>query len=232
MYTFDEEWLRCRLRALDKPRRLAFAVACAERTFGPYRYYARQAHRGRPRFLRATLNNLWELAVQRHIGHREPFLDEGERLIPLSCMQADPEVEEACLYKEAHDLDIVADEAVYTLLAACQCELDGDVQSSVVAAQHDYDLVTSSILYFDTRAKRRIYRACARRRGRAPREIDLVNQIDYVQEELQQQMLDLQELTEWEGAGKYAELVSGLRRRAQRRARALQVILRSLTSEV
>lgn len=227
MYTFDEEYkerLRRGLRALEKSRRVAFATACAERAFGPYRYYARQAHRGRPRYLRSTLNSLWELAIQRQIGHKLPFLDDGERLIPLSVIQADKEIEEACLYKEPHELDILADDPVCALLYACHCELKGDVQSAVWAATRDYELVTSIALHLDQRAKRKFYRA--------HEDYDVIDQLDYVQKELQQQVLDLEELTRFQAGDAYVQLIGSLRSRAQRQGRTLQGIVRSLTIEV
>lgn len=224
MLSFDKDWLRRRLRALDKPRRLAFATACAERTFGPYRYYARQAHRGRPRSLRSTLNSLWELALQKQIGHKLAFLDDGERLIPLSVMQADREIEEACLYKEPHELDILADDPVCALLYACHCELHGDVQSAVWAATRDYELVTTIALQLDQRAKRKFYRAHG--------DYDVIDQLDYVQKELQEQRLDLEELAQSQAGNEYVQVIRSLRSRAQRRGRALQGILRSLTIEV
>lgn len=227
MYIFDEEYkerLRRGLRALEKPRRLAFATACAERTFGPYRYYARQAHRGRPRYLRSTLNSLWELALQRQIGHKPPFLDDGERFIPLSTIQADEEVEEACLYKKRHKLDLIAEAAVCALLYACRCELKGDAQSAVWAATRDYELVTSIALHLDQRAKRKFYRAHG--------EYDVIDQLDYVQKELQQQVLDLEELTRFQAGNGYVQLIRSLRSRAQRQGRTLHGILRTLTIEV
>ena len=227
MYTFDEEYkerLRRRLRALDKPRRLAFAIACAERAFGPYRYYARQAYRGHPRYLRSTLNSLWELVLQRQIGHKLPFLDDGERLIPLSVIQADKEIEEACLYKEPHELDILADDPVCALLYACRCELRGDVQSAVWAATRDYELVTSIALHLDQRAKRKFYRAHS--------DYDVIDQLDYVQNELQQQVRDLEDLTQCQAGNGYVQLIRSLRSRAQRQGRTLQGIVMSLTNEI
>ncbi len=227
MLTFDADSLRRRIRSLDKLRRFLFALACAERVFGPYRYYSRQSHRGCPHLLRSTLNNLWELAIERRIGNREPFLDEGERLIPLSVMQADEETEEAALYKEPHKLDFIADDGVCALLYACRCELRGDIESALWAAQRDYELVCSIAINLDKHAKRKINRILAKRPDLS--ESDLLVQVDYVQEELQQQMADLQDLTRLQGGENYPQLVKRLRVRAQRRARALQSLLRTLT---
>jgi hypothetical protein len=229
MLRFDEDLLRRKLLRLGKVQRLVFAVACAERAFGPYRYYARQARRGRPRLLRATLNSLWSSAIQQRLGHKEPFLDIGSDLIPLSCMQADEEIEQRALYKKPHDLDCIADDAVCTLFYACKCELRGNIKYAIWAALCDYNLVSESIVDLDKRASRRIYRIHARRPKIS--ELDLVNQIDYVQEELQEQISDLEELSSSKEHGTFSEVVQHVRHRAQRRAEVLRQIVKRIYEE-
>jgi hypothetical protein len=144
-------------------------------------------------------------------------------------MQADEEIEQRALYKEPHDLDCIADDAVCTLLYACDCELKGDIQSAIGAAKTDYDLVSASILDLDKRASRRIYRIRARRPKIS--ELDLVDQIDYVQEELQEQISDLEELSSSKECGTFTEVVQHVRHRAQRRAEVLRQIVKRIYEE-
>lgn len=226
MIRFNDDSLRHRIRALDKPGRLVFAVACAERAFGPYRYYAQKSRRGKPLLLRSTLNSLWALAEQRQIGCRLPFLDEGDRLIPLSVIQSDEEIEARTVYQKPHKLDCIADDAICSLLYACHCELQGDVQSAYAAADRDLELVCKFAMDFDKRTKRRIDRILARRRDISLS--DSLAQVSYVQEELQQHIVDLQDLIQVQGSEAYPHIVKRLRGRARRRARALQNVLRSL----
>ncbi|MCS7016928.1 MAG: hypothetical protein NZM42_12525, partial [Gemmatales bacterium] len=138
-------------------------------------------------------------------------------------IQADKEIEDAWLYKEPHKLDILANDPICALLYACHCELKGDVQSAVWAATTDYELVTSIALHLDQRARRRFYRAHG--------EYDVIDQLDYVQQELHHQVLDLEELTNFQAGDGYVQLIRSLRSRAQRQGRTLQGVVRRLTIE-
>jgi predicted CopG family antitoxin len=130
------------------------------------------------------------------------------------------------LYKKPHDLDCIADDAVCALLYACDCELKGDIESAIGAAKRDYDLVSESIVDLDKRARRRIYRICARRL-----DISVADLIDYVQEELQEQISDLEELSSSKEHGTFSEVVQHVRHRAQRRAEVLRQIVKRIYEE-
>jgi uncharacterized protein YjaG (DUF416 family) len=148
---------------------MLFAFAVAERLFPLYQSFFERTGRGRPNYLRSTLDHLWELALRGQTGHEEPFLSDYESLLPGEDPQWNP-------------LNGVADDAVAALAYACQCQATGEIGYAVWAAERGYaavDYVAHDLEGMDY--------------GSAEAEVVILNK-EYVQAELQRQLRDVAEL--------------------------------------
>lgn len=169
MVKFDRQLLKDRLEGVSPRYRTLFALSIAERLFPLYQLFCEATGRGRPSYLRSTLDHLWELALRGETGREEPFLSDYESLIPG---------EDAAW----HPLNGLADDAVAALAYACQCQLTGDTESALWAAERgceavDYIAHTLEGMDYDT-----------------PEALAAILKKTYVQAELQRQLRDVAEL--------------------------------------
>jgi uncharacterized protein YjaG (DUF416 family) len=168
MIAFDEQALKARLEGVAPGWRLLFALSCAERLFPLYKLFSE----GTPNRLRSTSDQLWESVRRGQTDGAQPFLDEYESLIPGE------EVERS----KRTLLDPLAEDAVAALAYACQCQVTGEAEDAVCAAQCGYEVVDYIAhgledMDYDTPE------------GQAA----ILNK-DYVQVELQRQLRDIGEL--------------------------------------
>lgn len=169
MVMFDEQFLKNRLESISPHCRALFALTCAERLFPLYQLFSEKTGRGRPNYLRSTLDHLWELALSGETGYKESFLGDYQSLILGENAEWDL-------------LNGLADDAVASLAYACQCQLTGETQSAYWAAVRGYEAVdytahTLEGMDYDTPAA----------------EVAIL-QKEYVQAEIQRQLRDVAEL--------------------------------------
>lgn len=204
MVEFDQQLLKDRLDGVSPRYRTLFALSIAERLFPLYQSFFEKTGRGRPNYLRSTLDHLWELALRGQTGHEEPFLSDYEPLIPG---------EDA----KWHPLNGLADDAVAALAYACQCQLTGDTESAMWAAERaseavDYIAHTLEGMAYDT-----------------PEARAAILRKTYVQTELQGQLRDLAELENAARGGSGIErLVETFRNRAKSEGVALVPVVSAL----
>jgi uncharacterized protein YjaG (DUF416 family) len=155
---------------------MLFSLAVAERLFPLYQSFFEKTGRGRPNYLRSTLDHLWELALRGQTGHKESFLSDYESLIPAGDLVPRSEV-------DSHPLSGLAEFAILALASACQCQLLGDSESAVCAAESGgyaaVDNIANSLEGMDY--------------GSREAEVAIL-QKDYVQAEIQRQRRDVTEL--------------------------------------
>ncbi len=169
MVKFDRQLLKDRLEGVSPRCRMLFALSIAERLFPLYQSFCETTGRGRPNYLRSTLDHMWELALRGQTGYEEPFLSDYESLIPGEDAEWNP-------------LNGLADDAVAALAYACQCELTGDTQSAAWAAERGCDAVdyiahTLEAMPYDT-----------------PEAREAILKKEYVQAEIKRQLRDIAEL--------------------------------------
>jgi uncharacterized protein YjaG (DUF416 family) len=125
---FDRQLLKDRLEGVIPLCRMLFAVAGSERLYPSYKLFFEKSGWGSADYLRATLDHLWELALQGQIGYEEPFLSDYESLFPGEGAEWSP-------------LNPLAENAVVALTYACQCQQKGDAESAAWAAVQGYEAV-------------------------------------------------------------------------------------------
>jgi uncharacterized protein YjaG (DUF416 family) len=169
---FDRQSLVARLEKLSAPWRTLFALSCAERLFPLYKAFSEKTMQGAPIGLRSTLDDLWESVAKGLTGVKQPFLDEYESLIPSDDVER----------TDRTRLDALADDAVAALAYTCQCQLTGETQNAVWAAERDYeavDYIAHTLGGIDFKG---------------PEEEEAILRTEYVQAELHHQLRDLTEL--------------------------------------
>lgn len=197
MVKFDRHLLKVRLEQMSPRCRTLFALAVAERLFPLYRAFSEKTERGRPNYLRLTLDHLWELALQGQTGHEEPFLSDYESLIPGEDAQWSP-------------VNPLAENAVAALAYACQCQLTEDTESAAWAAVQGYeavDYIAHTLEEIDFEG---------------PEGEAAILESEYVQSEIQRQLRDVEELEDVAPDGSGMErLVEPFRDRAKSEGMAL-----------
>jgi len=195
---FDKKLLTTRLKTVGPIGRMLFAWSCAERLFPLYESFCEKTRRGRLNYLRSTLDHLWELALSEQTGHREPFLDDYESLIPGEDDKWTP-------------LNPLAENAVAAVAYACQCQLDGKSESAVWAGVQSYEAVdylahTLEGIDFN-----------------APQAEAMILSKDFVQAEIERQLRDLAELqTAARAGGGIAHVGESFRERAKSEGMTLE----------
>jgi uncharacterized protein YjaG (DUF416 family) len=180
MVKFDRDLLKDRLQDVGPRCRALFAVAIAERLFPLYQAFSEKTSRGRPNYLRSTLDHLWELVLRGQTGQKEPFLSNYEPLIPGEDTDWTP-------------LNPLAENAVASLAYACQCQLTGETEGAVWAATQGYEVVDyiahtlGGVDFAGPEAEAAILKS------------------EYVQDEIERQLCDLSELEKVAGAGSEVE---------------------------
>lgn len=198
MVKFDQHLLKDQLERVSPRCRMLFALVVAERLFPLYVLYNEKTARGRPNYLRSTLDHLWELALRGQAGHKEPFLNDYESLIPAGDLVPRSEV-------DSHPLSGLAEFAILALSSACQCQLTGESDSAVCAAESGgyaaVDNIANSLEGMDY--------------GSPEAEAAIIKK-DYVQAEIERQLRDLAELENFARDGSGIErLVETFRGRAK-----------------
>jgi uncharacterized protein YjaG (DUF416 family) len=166
---FDRQLLKDRLEGVSPRYRTLFALSIAERLFPLYQSFCEATGRGRPSYLRSTLDHLWELALRGQTGREELFLSDYESLIPGEDAEWSP-------------LNPLAENAVAALAYACQCQLTGDTESAAWAATQGYEAVDY------------IAHTLGRIEFTGPEAEAAILKSEYVQAELQRQLRDVAEL--------------------------------------
>lgn len=208
---FDRNLLKDRLEGISPRCRMLFALVVAERLFPLYVLYNEKTARGRPNYLRSTLEHLWKLALRGQTGIKEPFLSDYESLIPAGDLVPSSEV-------DSHPLSGLAEFAILSLSSACQCQLTGDSDSAVCAAESGgyaaVDNIANSLEGID-------YSSAEAESA--------INKKHYVQAELQRQLRDLAELENFARDGSGIErLVEIIRSRAESEGATLVSLVSAL----
>ncbi len=207
MVAFDEQALKEQLEGVGPGGGRLFALSCAERLFPLYKLFSERTRQGVPNRLRSTLDQLWESERRGQIGGEQPFLEEYESLIPGE------EVERS----KRTLLDPLAENAVAALAYACQCQVSGETENAVWAAQCGYEAVDYIAhgledMDYDT-----------------PEAQEAILKKDYVQAELQRQLSDLNDLERAAREGTRAEkVVETFRSRATTEGTALVAVVSAL----
>jgi uncharacterized protein YjaG (DUF416 family) len=208
---FDRHLLKDQLERMSPRCRMLFALVVAERLFPLYVLYNEKTARGRPNYLRSTLDHLWELALRGQAGHKEPVLNDYESLIPAGDLVPRSEV-------DSHPLSGLAEFAILALASACQCQLTGDSESAVCAAESGgyaaVDNIANSLEGMDY--------------GSPEAEVAILKK-DYVQAEILRQRRDVTELENVARDGSGIErLVESFRGRAKSEGVTLIPVVSSL----
>lgn len=191
---------------------MLFALAAAERLFPLYVLYNEKTARGRPNELRSTLDHLRELALRGQIGVKERFLIDYESLIPAGDLAPSSEV-------DSHPLSGLAEFAILSLASACQCQLTGDGDSAICAAESGgyaaVDYIANSLEGMDYGT---------------PEAETAINKKQFVQAELERQLRDLAELENSARDGSGIErLVQTFRGRAESEGATLVTLVSELS---
>ena len=125
MLTFDIKAIDETLSSMSPLQRVAFAVACAERLFAIYQLHPKQ-HPGELVAARAALDQIWNGMQSRKIGQHLAYVDDAEEWLRGEDAKWNP-------------LNPLADNAIASIVFACQCFETGESEPAKWAAVQTYE---------------------------------------------------------------------------------------------